>query len=236
MAKVDYGKEVLKIFKVASGMSRRIAELEAEVRMLRGRLGLQDKALPPPSTKKPTLPPASGQPADVEAGPVVAGSKVRVVATRPKPRPPKGRAGQSSRYYGVSRVKETNRFKAQATANKKLKYLGTFDIEEVAALTVQEFLGNLSECSRLRRIIAANQSKEEESKVDIRHKEKAAAGLDSLKDESVKRLECKGCGETYDGVPPYGQCVKCSGAHFEQIEVLKDPQKFLTRPEGRHNN
>ena len=213
----------------------------------------------------------------------------------PKPiRPPtmrivpekiRGRRKATDGYYGTSLMQPTGKWKAQAQSKGRNRYLGTFVIEEEAAIAVQEHLGNNAEADRIRQILAAKQgtagkqpavgfshvpaggigiavaSKDQPGKLKVviespkerarrlgekrieeeanqaaeneKQESVAAAGMANLEDECTWQWVCVGCSEAMPR--KLEKCPKCNGMSFEKIQVLKDPQGFLDRPEGRHN-
>lgn len=60
------------------------------------------------------------------------------------------RRGAKSKYKGVSPSRTSGKFRAQFCDKKKIKHLGTFESELLAAAAVQEALGNHEEAKRLR--------------------------------------------------------------------------------------
>lgn len=257
---MDYNKDVLKIFTLATRMGRRIAELEAEVARLKGYLDLQGKTLVP-STKKILISAARIETV-VGPGSVAPGSKVSVVSGK---KPGALRAKHmttSSNYFGVGRHNQSGRWRAQV-GRKDVKFSKLFDDELDAAIFVQEKLGNTVEVERLRELIIKEKKKnilnhegsrrkktviepqkkhevrevigKKDSADDARHEKIAAVGIEEIKGAFNYRWECKGCGETYGGSVPE-KCGKCQSRRFERIKVLTDPEEQLAKPEGRHNN
>ncbi len=252
MGKIDYFEDALKISKKAQAMAERIVELEGEVAELKGFMDLAGKTMTP-STRK-----VLRSAAKVSSGPVAVGSAVSVVSRkRPgtKPGAVRVRYGTGNKYFGVHSIKKTGKFNARVDRKGFRKNLGTFAVEEEAAIAVQEFLGNTGEVARLRALVSEKgkegspakaqrrevkkitndqKLKTKDSKIDARHKADAAEGIEAIKGSYRSQWECKGCGWTYGGASPE-RCPKCNGISFEKIKVLSEPEKELGRGEGRHN-
>lgn len=202
-----------------------------------------------PTTKRiVSTAPARLAAAKVKPGPVAAGSKVKVTKTeQPAAR---SRRHRTSKYIGVSQPAGSRRWRADGARDSKCKYLGTRGTEEEAALLVAEYHGRTDAIILLKKIIAGKLPIEagqvlQKSAVkavatttadaeDKKQEAEAAAGLDEIKGEFTWRWECKGCGNDVNPQSS-GHCHKCGGSSFEKIPVLKDPQAFLDRPQGRHS-
>ncbi len=234
MGKIDYGADALKVGRLVTRMSRRIAELTAEVARLNKFLGLLDKRVKP-STKK-ILASATRAACITSPGPVADGSKVRVIGRRLPGAVMTKRQTSTSNYFGVSRHKPSGKWRAQV-GRKDIKFNKIFDDELDAAIFVQEKLGNKAEVQRIKKLIAKRDglsAMSETSKVDDRHETIAAAGIEEIKGAFTWKWSCNGCGETGDNCPT-ANCPKCNGRSFEKIKVLDDPLEQLARPEGWHN-
>lgn len=110
---------------------------------------------------------------------------------------------QSSQYLGVTvqQSKEGPRYLAQSSRGGKWKGLGVHNVEELAAAAVQEHIGNHAEAKRLR----------------VLAQQKTDTAIDELKGNTGQmRFLCSGCGADYEQKP--GQCKKCGGSSFEQIQ------------------
>lgn len=203
-----------------------------------------------PTTKRiVSTAPARLAAAKVKPGPVATGSKVKVIKTeQPATR---SRKHRTSKYIGVSQPAGSRRWRADGAGNGKCKYLGTRGTEEEAALLVAEYHSRTDAIILLKKIIAGKLPVEagqvlQKSPVkavattkiadaeDKKQEAEAAAGLDEIKGEFIWQWACVGCGETTPRASD--RCGKCNGISFEKIPVLKDPQAFLDRPEGRHSN
>ena len=110
------------------------------------------------------------------------------------------RKGGSSKYKGVSKKKNSDKWSAQVNRGGKFKHLGECVIEEDAAAAVQKFLGNTGEARRLR---------------ELAHRIETQNGTVRPSTNEAVQYECKGCSNTTDHLPE--KCGKCDGRIFEAV-------------------
>lgn len=199
-----------------------------------------DQSPPPKERKGPNpkpIKPTTRRRIDIKPGAVAVGSNVQVVSRRKPGAIRAKRKGASSEYLGVTLNTSPGKWVAQISRGDKRWHGGYHALEEEAAIAVQEKLGNTAEADRIRKILI-DKTAHTEAAIDIEIEDKkqeavAAAGLVEIKGEFTWQWVCKGCGDTVKVRDD--KCRKCNGSSFEKIKVLKDPQAFLDRPEGRHN-
>lgn len=102
-------------------------------------------------------------------------SKAKVTKKRTKTKTKKGAEKAprgKSKYKGVSPLKTPGKFRAMIwdAKTKKVKHLGTFESELLAAAAVQEFLGNKKESRRLRNEYEEGNCWPEAPEPDVVHK------------------------------------------------------------------
>ena len=133
--------------------------------------------------------------------------------------------GKKSKYKGV-RVNKTpyadgrTRYEAQHydPATKKVKFLGCFDDELLAAAAFQEDAGNKDEAARLR-ALAKQPRDDTQRKADL--KEQAENNPDrplhKKKKATIWICNNKSCGIEYRTNPKKNGCISCKGNDFREV-------------------
>lgn len=126
------------------------------------------------------------------------------------------RKGKSSQFKGVKKEKKSYadgrpRFTVNYHDRQKgkIKYLGTFDNEYLAAAKYQDHIGNKKEAKRLRSLA-------KQQRLDMA--EQAENNPDRPTKPKMKKWKCKHCGleVKYPTKPKIG-CIKCNNSAYEQI-------------------
>jgi rubrerythrin len=115
----------------------------------------------------------------------------------PKTKPEK--SGKSKYpYVRVANSAKGLKYEAQVHIKGKYKYLGRYDIEELAAAAAQEALGNKDEAARLRNLAEQSENNPDRNKDDIIWK-------------------CEDCGHEHHQTLCPAYCIRCKREHFKKI-------------------
>jgi len=129
------------------------------------------------------------------------------------------RKGKKSKYKGV-RVNKTpyadgrTRYEAQHydPATKKVKFLGCFDDELLAAAAFQEAAGNKDEAARLRSL-----ARQSDADIAEQAENNPDRPLHKKKKATIWICNNKSCGIEYRTNPKKNGCISCKGNDFREV-------------------